>query len=80
MDLHEGIIYYFDGEKLLPNVSKIATADEDTPGIMKLYTKLGYNEDGTMSQKAITDAINAINLEVSSTDNELFELVKPSVE
>lgn len=36
----------------------IAQADPDTSGIMKLYDAVGSNTDGTMTQKAITEALS----------------------
>lgn len=36
-------------------------ATSSTSGIMKLYTSIGYNTDGTMTQSAITSAINSID-------------------
>lgn len=46
--------------------SEIAT--ETLAGVMKLYQEHGQNSDGTMSQKAITDAIGSIGFVVSGTD------------
>lgn len=45
-----------------------ATATDTKAGIMKLYTTIGQNSDGTMTQKAITDELNekveiALNIE-----------------
>lgn len=79
VDLHKGIIYYYDKdqEKLIASVTEIANASDATPGIMKLYQTHGQNTDGTMSQKAITDAISAIKLSVNKEDPELFALEKP---
>ena len=55
-------IYYFDGIQYQElNRSDIPTATmatNTTPGIMKLYSTTGQNEDGTMTQKAITDELD----------------------
>ena len=77
VDLHTGVIYYYDGEKLVANVVNVPTANDERPGILKLYQVHGQNTDGTMSQKAITDAIDAINLEVIDGESETFSLAKP---
>lgn len=79
IDLHKGVIYYYDkdSDELIANVVEVAGASDVQPGIMKLYQTHGQNTDGTMSQKAITDAISAIDLEVSGDDPEAFGLAKP---
>lgn len=55
--------------------SDIPYADEYTAGIMKLYNTSGYNTDGTITQKKITEGFNQIEF---STENEC--LVLPDVE
>ena len=79
IDLHKGVIYYYDKDKdsLIANVVEVATASDVQPGILKLYQTHGQNTDGTMSQKAITDAIDGINLSVDSVDQEALILEKP---
>ena len=52
VDLHEGVIYYYDGVELKVNTAKVPNASATKPGIMKLYEKLGYNEDGTITLAA----------------------------
>ena len=47
----------------------IADATEEQKGVLKLYTAEGENEDGTMTQKAITDALNQ-RVKISLGDNE----------
>jgi len=82
IDLYSGNLYYFDDNDSKLKASKVVIPDASatTAGIMRLYTSLGYNEDGTMTQKAITEAIAAINLVVDNQDTESFYLSKPSVE
>ena len=62
IDIRTSGMYYFTGEKYQEigrrDVPTAAMATETTPGIMKLYSTTGYNEDGTMSQKAITDDLD----------------------
>ena len=62
LDISTAALYFYDGEKyqeisrtVMPTASM---ATNTTPGIMKLYSTVGQNEDGTMSQKAITDELD----------------------
>jgi hypothetical protein len=50
-------IYYFNGINYIPIDETLNTASAITPGIMKLYSTMGYNTDGTMTQKSITDEL-----------------------
>ena len=52
-------------------------ATETVAGLMKLYHSAGQNEDGTMSQKAITDGVNSIELAVDKADTECLVLDLP---
>lgn len=58
IDLNTNEMYHFDGEAYVEIGSKVPTASAELPGILKLYTSTGQNEDGTMTQKAITDELN----------------------
>ena len=51
-------LYYFDGEQYVPIQESLVTATAEIPGIVKLYGTTGYNTDGTMTQKAITDELD----------------------
>lgn len=79
VDLHGGAIYYYENGEYKANKVEIPSASETQPGIVKLYQKLGYNADGTMSQKAITEAIDEIELKVSTEDAEALYLAKPEI-
>lgn len=47
-------------QTLVTNIkSLIVQASASVAGIMKLYTSTGSNTDGTMTQKAITDALSS---------------------
>ena len=48
-------IYFFDGSSYQNIQTTFTTATDVQPGLVKLYTTTGYNVDGTMTQKAITD-------------------------
>lgn len=59
IDIISNALYYFNGynyEEITR--SQMGTATNTVPGIMKLYSTLGSNTDGTMTQKAITDELN----------------------
>jgi hypothetical protein len=62
IDIPTSKLYYFTGiEYKEINHGGIPTATlatETTPGIMKIYSTTGQNEDGTMTQKAITDELD----------------------
>lgn len=59
IDIYTSTIYYFDGKAYQAVVgSDIPVASATTAGVMKLYETLGYNTDGTMTQKAITDELD----------------------
>lgn len=51
-------LYYYNGFGYTLIGSQVLTATPDTAGIVKLYKTKGQNEDGTMTQKAITDNLN----------------------
>lgn len=50
-------------------------ADENTPGIMKLYQGAGTNSDGSISQGAVTRGFNSLNLTAVQFDSEGIEIV-----
>lgn len=55
-------LYIFDGNVYHrisgDGATTIPSANAEQAGILKLYNSIGYNEDGTMTQKAITDELN----------------------
>ena len=60
--------YYFHENTYTALGTNYVHANESNPGIMKLYTTTGSNEDGTMTQKAITKELSekvemALNIE-----------------
>lgn len=56
IDLDSYQLYVFDGTDYIE--IKVVTANEEVSGTMKLYSSVGQNTDGTMTQKAITDELN----------------------
>lgn len=57
-------IYYFDGTNYQIIETGVDVANESMAGIMKLYQSTGYNVDGTMTQKAITNELDSISDEL----------------
>jgi len=55
----------------------IATATDAKAGLTKLYKTSGQNEDGSMTQKAITDGIDDVAFAVDDSDPECLILNKP---
>lgn len=53
-------IYIYDGSEYKPitGASTIPAASESTAGVMKLYSTLGDNTDGSITQKGITEALD----------------------
>lgn len=53
-------------------ISSLPTANAQTAGVLKLYSTIGFNEDGTMTQKAITEELNEkVEIELNK-DEELL--------
>ena len=51
-------IFYFNGLEYIPIDATLTTASSDMAGTMKLYNTVGYNTDGTMTQKSITGELD----------------------
>ena len=72
IDKPNSAIYYFNGEQYV-NISGIqSTASADIAGTVKLYNTTGYNTDGTMTQKSITDELDLRFKTDIDEDNELL--------
>lgn len=52
----------------------IEPASPTVAGIMKLYKDRGYNIDGSITQKKITEGFESIKFEITDDDEECFEL------
>ena len=52
----------------------IPSASPTVAGIMKLYDDSGYNTDGTITQRKITEGFNSVDFKISEDDEECFEL------
>ena len=65
-------IYYYDGENfVLIGIGNLPTASADTAGVVKMYNVTGSNEDGTMTQKSITEELEK-KAEVSVNGETVF--------
>ena len=65
-------IYYFDGTNYVNIQDSLVTASAEIPGVVKLYGETGYNTDGTMTQKAITDELDLRYKANIDSDEELL--------
>ena len=65
-------IYYFDGTEYKNIQTTFSTANDITPGLVKLYSTTGQNTDGTMTQKAITDELDLRYKASIDSDDELL--------
>ena len=57
VDLATAKFYIYDNGTYQSVSADVPNATIEVPGIMKLYKTTGQNEDGTMTQKSITDEI-----------------------
>lgn len=74
IDKNARAVYIWNGENYT-TLSPEAT--ETVAGMMKLYQTSGDNIDGTMSQKVITEGVNAIKFELDEQDKECLVLDLP---
>ena len=58
VDLAKAKLYIYDNGAYQSVSTDTPYATVEVPGIMKLYKSTGQNEDGTMTQKSITDEID----------------------
>ena len=58
VDLKTSQLYYFDGNEFKKLNANLELASEQLAGVMKLYSTTGDNEDGTMTQRAITKELS----------------------
>ncbi len=72
IDKPSSTIYYFNGENYVLIGGAFSNASDVEPGIMKLYNSTGYNTDGTMTQKSITDELELRYKASIEEDDELL--------
>ena len=65
-------IYFYDGTQYVPIQDSLVTATAEIAGVVKLYDSTGYNTDGTMTQKAITDELDLRYKAEIDSSNELL--------
>lgn len=58
IDLKTSQLYYFNGKEFKKLSQDLQIASEQLAGVMKLYSTTGDNEDGTMTQRAITKELS----------------------
>lgn len=69
IDSNTEIIYSYNGTKFVSTNDVLPKASSDLEGITKLYNQKGFNTDGTMTQKAITESLNTkFEVEVDEDD------------
>lgn len=76
LDYHPGHLLVQDSDY---PVETGTTGDESGTIYVKAYSATGSNTDGTMTQKAITDAVNSVLPAVTSVDNGKFLTVQNGV-
>lgn len=74
IDKNTNFGYTWDGTQYKPLTPE---ATEKLIGVMKLYQTHGDNIDGAMSQKAVTEGVQSINLNVDSEDEECLIIDLP---
>lgn len=72
IDKPHSTIYYYDGTQYIPATETLLNASSEIAGIMKLYSTMGQNTDGTMTQKSITDELVVRYKADVDVDNELL--------
>lgn len=77
IDHNTNKVYIYSGVEYVCIDSDLPNATSSVAGIMKLYSEDGNNEDGTMTQKAITDGISDIEFAIDENDSECLVLSKP---
>lgn len=77
IDYIVGNIYYYTGTELKKLDLDLPKATAETAGIVKLYSVQGQNDDGTITQKFFTEAINEIKFAIEEKDSECLILNKP---
>ena len=69
LDIDTNQIYYWANDSYHIIESHLPQASETVLGVLKLYNNVGYNTDGTMTQKAITEELDT-KVELSLKEDE----------
>ena len=67
LDLFGSGVYYYATDGAFHALVSESQVDSGIPGLIKLYGTTGYNDDGTMTQKAITENLDK-KVEMSLSD------------
>lgn len=73
LDIKTNVIYFYKEETFIS--TSAATATEQVAGVVRLYQTIGENEDGTMTQKAISAALQEKVSIKTDTENELLTFI-----
>ena len=65
-------IYFYNGNNYQNIQTTFTAANDIEPGLVKLYSTTGYNTDGTMTQKAITDELDLRYKATIDSEDELL--------
>lgn len=76
IDINTGKFYYSRQGIFFENVVSLPNASAEQPGILKIYTSQGINEDGSVTQKFFTETFNNLVLTVDKDDPECLVLEK----
>ena len=69
IDLNTSILYFYNGYNFEEITMNPPLASAEKAGVMKIYSEAGYNIDGTMTQKAITEELDT-KIELSLKEEE----------
>ena len=58
IDKDSSVVYVYNGSVFIPVNGALPTASSEIAGVTKLYKTTGKNEDGTMTQKSITESLS----------------------
>ena len=73
VDKQTSVLYLYNGTEYIEVTQSIPVANSSQAGILKLYSVPGENEDGTMTQKAITELLNEkVGISLDETTNEVL--------
>ena len=73
IDILTNQMYHYDGAIYKKVEGNLPVASDKESGVLKLYSTTGDNEDGTMTQKAITAALNRkVEVELDETGEVLI--------
>lgn len=71
------VIYYYDGVQYISINDTLPAASDVVAGVSKLYQTGGQHEDGSMSQKAVTNGVQSISFALDEQDKECLVLDLP---